>query len=291
MNGAPPTERLSIGTFARETRLTPRALRLYAALGLLTPAFTDPESGYRYYAPGQVAQAHLIALLRQLDMPLTRVAEVLELQGQAAANEVGAYWREVERDADTKRRLVHYLETFLSGKGEGMYDIQLREVPQQKVVTLTRALLVGNLPGFIDSAHRDLYGVLAQAGLQAGPTSFVIYHGRVDEDNDGPVEVCVPFEGVLEPRGEMRIRLESAHHEVFTTITRAQCEFPGILQAYDAVFVHTRQQGLKRTGSPSEVYFTSESGVGDDAPFCDIAFPVEQPVLQAGTGTAGGQTR
>lgn len=286
MNGAPPAERLGIGAFARAARLTPKALRLYDALGLLVPAFTDPASGYRYYAPGQVAQAHLIALLRQLDMPLSRIAAVLELRGQAAADAVGAYWREVERDADTKRRLVQYLGTFLSGKGEGMYDVQLREVPPQKVVTLQRSLLVGELPGFIDAAHRDLYGALAAAGLRAGPTSFVIYHGRVDEESDGPVEVCVPFEGVLEPRGEMRIRLEPAHREAYTTITKAQCEFPGILQAYDAVFARAQEQGLKGSAAPREVYFAPQSAVDDGAPFCDIALPVEERVVEPVGGQA-----
>ena len=41
----PPTRRLTIGAFAREAHLTPKALRLYDALGLLSPALTDPASG------------------------------------------------------------------------------------------------------------------------------------------------------------------------------------------------------------------------------------------------------
>ena len=42
---------LSIGAFARATRLTPKALRLYDELGLLPPAFVDQASGYRFYDP------------------------------------------------------------------------------------------------------------------------------------------------------------------------------------------------------------------------------------------------
>lgn len=102
----------------------------------------------------------------------------------------------------------------------------------------------------------------------------MVYHGRVDEENDGPVEVCVPFEGQLEPQGELRIRLEPAHREAYTTVTKAQCEFPGILEAYDAVFAHARERGLSGAGSPREVYFVPESIVGEDEPFCDVAFPV-----------------
>lgn len=61
---------LTIGAFARASRLSVKALRLYGDLGLLPPAHVDGATGYRYYAPGQLATAHLIGLLRQLDLPL-----------------------------------------------------------------------------------------------------------------------------------------------------------------------------------------------------------------------------
>ena len=50
---------LSIGAFARATRLTPKALRLYDELGLLPPAFVDPVSGYRFYDPAQLGRARV----------------------------------------------------------------------------------------------------------------------------------------------------------------------------------------------------------------------------------------
>ena len=276
MNEMPTAERLSIGDFARQARLSPKALRLYDALGLLTPASTDPSNGYRYYTAAQLPRAHLIALLRQLGMPLTRIAGVLELPDQAAAQAISTYWREVEHDTGVKRRLVHYLETFLSGKAATMYDVQYRDVPAQKVATVQQSVLVRDLPALIDRAHRDLYTLLAAAGLPAGPRSFVIYHGRVDEESDGPVEVCVPFEGTLDPQGEVRIRLEPARREAFTTITLAQCQFPGILGAYDAVYTHARERQMQPAAPPREVYFTAQSAVQDDDPFCDVALPVRQ---------------
>jgi protein phosphatase len=38
---------MSIGEFARRSRLSPKALRLYDELGLLPPARVDEDSGYR----------------------------------------------------------------------------------------------------------------------------------------------------------------------------------------------------------------------------------------------------
>ena len=42
-------EEVSIGEFARRSRLSVKALRLYDELGVLVPARVDEASGYRYY--------------------------------------------------------------------------------------------------------------------------------------------------------------------------------------------------------------------------------------------------
>jgi DNA-binding transcriptional MerR regulator len=73
---------LSIGVFARRSRLSPKALRLYDRLGLLTPAHTDRDNGYRHYREGQLAIARLIAMLRRLDMPLAQIATVVAAPGR-----------------------------------------------------------------------------------------------------------------------------------------------------------------------------------------------------------------
>ena len=263
---------MTIGAFAKRTRLSYKALRLYDAMGLLPPAFVDEESSYRYYSEGQVEKAELIGLLRQLEMPLNHIAQVLDLEGKRASQAVARYWKGVEADLRTKRQLVRYLERYLEGKGESMFDIQTRDVPEQKVLTLERHVYVKDLTGFIGESMQGLYNHLAQKGSSAA-APFVVYHGRVTEDSDGPVETCVPFKGSVEPAGEMRIRLEPAHKEAYTRLTKAQVTFPGILEAFDAVHKHLQNAGKMPSGSPREVYFTDWEATGDDEPACDVVFP------------------
>ena len=74
----------TIGEFSRATHLSVKALRHYDEIGLLEPADVDPSSGYRHYQAAQVPSAHLIKRLRDLDMPLQRIRQVL------AAPDVGA---------------------------------------------------------------------------------------------------------------------------------------------------------------------------------------------------------
>jgi DNA-binding transcriptional MerR regulator len=265
---------MTIGAFARRSRLSLKALRLYDALGLLEPARVDSASGYRYYEESQLERAKLIGLLRQLEMPLPMIAEVLELGGPSAARAIGAYWSDIEADVRVKRKLVSYVRDYLEEKGESMYEVETRDIPEQKVLTIQRAVFVKDLPAFIEASFGRLFAHIHRGAKVAGP-SMVLYHGQVNDDSDGPVEVCVPFSGSLEPVEEMRVRLEPAHREAFTRLTKAQVEFPGILKAYDAVGGWIQTNGLKNTGSPREVYFDDFMKLKPDDPACDIAFPYE----------------
>ena len=54
---------LTIGAFSRLTHLSIKTLRYYHQVGLLEPADVDPDSGYRYYRPGQARTAQLVRRL------------------------------------------------------------------------------------------------------------------------------------------------------------------------------------------------------------------------------------
>ncbi|MEU9647716.1 MerR family transcriptional regulator [Streptomyces sp. NPDC048110] len=100
---------LTIGAFAKASRLSPKALRLYDELGLLPPAHVDPVTGYRRYAPEQVERARLVAWLRRLGMPLVRIRHVCSLDEGHAAQEIRSFWARAEADFAARRDLVAFL--------------------------------------------------------------------------------------------------------------------------------------------------------------------------------------
>jgi MerR family regulatory protein len=65
---------LPIGQFARMTGLTVRAVRHYGELGLLEPAYVDPDTGYRYFTTEQVADAERSAVSASSSSRSTRSA-------------------------------------------------------------------------------------------------------------------------------------------------------------------------------------------------------------------------
>ncbi|MFI6009152.1 MerR family transcriptional regulator [Streptomyces sp. NPDC051243] len=105
---------LTIGAFAKACRLSPKALRLYDELDLLRPSRVDPDTGYRYYAVGQLEQARLVAWLRRLGMPLARIRQVCALTPAEAAREIRAYWARVETETAARRDLAEFLVRHMS---------------------------------------------------------------------------------------------------------------------------------------------------------------------------------
>ncbi|MFG1927853.1 MerR family transcriptional regulator [Cryptosporangium sp. NPDC048952] len=106
----------TIGEFARAAGLTAKALRLYDESGLLPPAAVDPESGYRFYDPAQLAAAELIVELRRIGMPLAEIRTVCALDAPAAAEAVSAYWDRVAAQTADRAHTAALLVEKMSGR-------------------------------------------------------------------------------------------------------------------------------------------------------------------------------
>jgi DNA-binding transcriptional MerR regulator len=154
-DGLVQQELLTIGAFAARARLSPKALRLYDRLGLLAPAHVDEVSGYRYYRADQVERARLVALLRQLDMPLARIAEVVEVGAAQGAVLLATYWADAEARFASQRTLAEYLRGRLSGRSTDMYGkfvVETVDVPERVVLTEKRHTLADELPVWIPAS-------------------------------------------------------------------------------------------------------------------------------------------
>ena len=223
-------DRMSIGEFARRSRLSAKALRLYDELGLLPPARVDEDSGYRFYEPGQLKQARLIAALRQLRVPLAEIKAILPLEQVQAAQRVRELWAATEAEHSSLRALATYLIDELSGTRSVVYEVKTREIPERSLLCVKR-----NVTGekaawafgkeFIALLrHYKLPEIEGRAGA-----FFCIFWGEVSEDSDGPMEWCRPVpedqaEALAARCPELTLRTEPAHGEAFVKIGDGQID-------------------------------------------------------------------
>lgn len=186
---------VTIGEFARLSRLAPKALRLYDQAGVLEPARIDPRSGARRYRRDQLGRARLVAALRQVGIPLAEIGPALAEEGRLGADRIAAYWAEAEAEHAARRRLVTLLIDRLRGNTESMstaYAVGLRTLPDRSVLTQTRHVHVDGLTG----AREEFVGAFLRAGIPqlrgVLGAPFTVYYGEVSLDSDGPIEWCWP---------------------------------------------------------------------------------------------------
>ena len=72
---------IQIKEFAEYTGVSVRTLHYYDEIGLLKPAWVDPQSGYRYYDDESLLRMQEILFYKELDVPLKRVLELLSSPG------------------------------------------------------------------------------------------------------------------------------------------------------------------------------------------------------------------
>jgi DNA-binding transcriptional MerR regulator len=101
---------LSIGEFARLSGLSIGALRHYDGVGILVPASVDGATSYRRYTRDQLETARTVATLRDLEVPLEEIREVLGTDDVRRRRELLARQRDQVRARVTRlHRVIHHL--------------------------------------------------------------------------------------------------------------------------------------------------------------------------------------
>ena len=214
---------ISIGEFARRSRLSLKALRLYDERGVLVPSRVDQASGYRYYDTAQLDEARLVVMLRQLQLPLKAVKDLLARDPADAATRIAEHWRDAEAAHDARRELADYLVSRLSGKKPVMYEVATREMPERSLLCLKRNVAVQEQWAF----GKEFIAILRERPLPKTEgregASFCIYWSHPSADGDGLIEWCTPVPAgeartLAEHYPELALRTEPAHLEMFVAL-------------------------------------------------------------------------
>jgi len=131
-------------------------------------------------------------MLRQLQLPLAAIKELLACDPADAATRIAEHWRGAEAAHDARRDLAGYLVSRLSGKRSVMYEVATREMPERSLLCLKRNVHEQEAWAF----GKEFIAILRERPL---PTMegregamFSIYWGQVSADSDGPMEMCKP---------------------------------------------------------------------------------------------------
>ncbi|MEU8242315.1 GyrI-like domain-containing protein [Actinoplanes missouriensis] len=186
MNGLLP-----ISAFSRASLISANTLRAYHESGLLEPASVDPRTGYRGYRAAQLADAAVIRQLRELDVPLARIREVLAARDPRVTRRVLAEHRErmLAQQARLDRILLATDDLLAEPAPVTPPPVTERTIPPVRVFSVTASVREDQFAGFLDEAFAQLTG----SGEAAGPPGALYpaeYH-----DEAVPVTAYLPATG------------------------------------------------------------------------------------------------
>lgn len=165
---------LQIGNVARLFHLSVSTLRHYEAVGLLTPEYTDPITGYRYYGTRQFEILNTIRYLRALDMPLPQIREFLQNRDVASMEEK---LRRLKAGVEEKQRELRRVARKIDNRLRQLADAQSAPLDEITLVTTGPCRLVWMHDSLRPDGYTDMETSIRR--LERSQAEAVVFLGKV----------------------------------------------------------------------------------------------------------------
>jgi len=266
---------LAIGDFARATHLSIKTLRHYHQVGLLEPAEVDPQTGYRFYAPGQIPTAQVIRRFRNLDMPLDVISAVLAAPDLAARNDlIAAHLDRLEEGLARTQSAVSSLRDLLRPETSAPIDIQHRTVAETPAAAISEVVDVRDALDWYQGALGELYATLAAQGLPSTGWGGGIFATELFSQERGQATIFLPCRGTVRPMGRVA-PLVVPGAELATTVHVGP--HTDIDRAYGALGGYVTRHALAVDGPIREYYLVAREDTADESRWrTEIGWPIFQ---------------
>jgi DNA-binding transcriptional MerR regulator len=235
MSPALPKRLLSIGEFAAATQLTPKALRLYDEQQVMRPAVTDPVNGYRYYRSDQVATGRLVRTLREMNLPLAQISQLVASQGTHAEALLHSLAQEVDRRYAQEKRA--FQNALLLLRAPARSEAPQIEVIEREAGAVAIRPFSSDRRRFIETFSREARLAredAANRGAVPGPSACSLIEPL--SDDEGQLEILTPLSlnnGV--PQG-LTVRQLPASSVATITMDAASSHAAEFTATLDAIF-------------------------------------------------------
>ena len=264
-----------IGRFSKICRLTIPALRLYDELALLRPALVDPDTGYRYYSVAQAPDAERIRRLREVDMPLDEIRAVLAASNvQQVRDRLEAHRQRLQEREEACRQSLVSLDRIIEQEKRVMeYQVRVRELVAQPVVSVRGHSSIAEMPAFFKSVYAEIFALLGELGIRGAGIPFSIYHDPEFREDDIDMEVVVPVSEPAEDRGRVRAGVLDGGAAA-TTLHLGTYEEIGA--AYRALADWILSHGHEMAAPPRECYLVSPNETPNPSEYrTEILWPIK----------------
>ena len=270
---------LKIGDFSRLSMVSIRMLRYYDEHGILSPAYIDKFTGYRYYETKQLSEISNVKLLRDMGISISEIKILKHLNYSPEAMltvikecriKMQAEYSDVEKRLLTLDKTIKKLE-----RNETMpkYNVELKTVPKRSVAALRETI-----PEYKDEGElwKKIYSLAAKNDIclsnDCPPVAVYMDNDHKDESPD--IEVQIGVNGKFDDTEILKFK------EVPETLT-ACVTFTGwydqICDIYKSIAERMEINGYDFNGHLFLEYITSPSEINDkDGLISNLCIPVKK---------------
>ena len=142
------------------------------------------------------------------------------------------------------------------------FEVNAKSIAPQQVLSVTHHTKVNKLDETIRTSVDGMYALLKEQKVEASASPFGIFHGAINEQENGPIEICLPVNGQVKGKGDVQVKQLQGGEAACVMTVGAQTDFPAILGAYDAAADWIQKNGYAMAEPPREVW---HSGPGEEA--------------------------
>ena len=144
-------ELIKIGEFSKINHVSIPTLRLYDELGILKPIYIDESTNYRYYSINQNARLDMIQYMKELNMSLSEIKEILDSNDLKLIEstlikkkkQIKDQINELNLSLNAISRTISSIERFRESPKKGMITIEY--IPHRKIYSLKTTINYINL--------------------------------------------------------------------------------------------------------------------------------------------------
>lgn len=170
---------LTIGEFSKLSHISARMLRHYDKIGLLRPAHTGEENGYRYYDSAQLHTLLDIERLKGYGFTLAEIGDLLPLPQDELARRIYAQRKKLYASLHEMREEIRHMEEELM-QMEGLnlvqktYKVITMEIPAQRVFGIRKNISIAQVHGLFQELKQEM----EKRGLKRAGATQLLYHGE-----------------------------------------------------------------------------------------------------------------
>jgi len=244
-----------IGEISKICEISIQALRHYDRIELLSPAYTDPDTGYRYYSHQQILNIKIIQQFKKLNFSLNEIKDFVKRNNLQQTLDL-LMEKELKTTEELKRisdnlRQLKKLKTTLKYYFSNEFDEKIQHIFMEEKKVLFRRYKSPFIPEIFITRFTELHNLAEKFHFKTKGDYMAIFHDHytVFDPKNADIEVCIEVDPPVE-RSDFIRSIESGDY-----VTKIHLGvYSKIPESYGKMLEWMSENGFELSGSAIESY-------------------------------------